>query len=292
MSRWRSKAAARVALAYAVLAGSWILITDRLSAEASPAGPARLTIEDAKGLTFVFVTAAGLYLLVAAQDGRQRRAQAELEEVFDETLAGWAAALDLRDRSTADHTKRVTQLTVDLARSVGIQGDELRAIRWGATLHDIGKMGVPDEILRKAGPLTDEEWAQMRRHPELALAFLVGVAHLSDAVDIPYCHHEKWDGSGYPRGLVGAEIPQSARLFAIVDVYDAVTSERPYRGPMTNAEALELIESGRGGHFEPAVVDAFLALAADWAPDQSLHARTGTPGPPEPRHATLDSATS
>ncbi len=173
---------------------------------------------------------------------------------------GWAAALDVRDHSTAAHTARVTDLTEQLARAFGIHGHELVRIRRGATLHDIGKMGVPDEILRKDGPLTDDEWVLMRQHPDLAVQFLSGVNYLNDALDIPWCHHEKWDGTGYPRGLVGTEIPLAARIFAVIDVYDAVTSDRPYRRAHPHADVMTLIHDGRGTHFDPEVVDAFERL--------------------------------
>ncbi len=154
----------------------------------------------------------------------------------------------------------MTTRTVELARRFGFEGRALDDVRRGATLHDIGKMGVPDEILGKQGPLTDDEWVQMRRHPELAVQMLQGIEYLRAALAIPRCHHEKWDGSGYPAGLVREQIPLEARLFAVVDVYDAITSVRPYRQPMPVQEARATIEAGSGSHFDPAVVDAFLAL--------------------------------
>ena len=267
MRRWWSPAAARIVAVYVAYSLAWILIGDRLAAAASPDGDGmRLTIEDAKGTLFVLITAAIVYALVALHDQRQRELRREQERAYDETLAGWAAALDLRDHSTAEHTSRVTELTVALARRAGLVGDDLVQVRRGATLHDIGKMGVPDEILLKPGALDDAEWVQMRRHPELAVQFLQEIAYLQPALDIPWCHHEKWDGSGYPRGLSGESIPLPARLFAVVDVYDAVTCDRPYRGPMPHDDAMDLVRAGSGSHFDPEAVRLFDQLMADRAP--------------------------
>jgi HD-GYP domain-containing protein (c-di-GMP phosphodiesterase class II) len=147
---------------------------------------------------------------------------------------------------------------------MGIGGEELLHIRRGALLHDIGKMGVPDHILLKAGPLTDEEWLIMRQHPALAHQLLAPIQYLGRALDIPYCHHEKWDGSGYPRGLKGEQIPFAARIFAVVDVWDALRSDRPYRQAWSVEQTTRHLQSLSGSHFDPAVVEAFLAL---FAPD-------------------------
>ena len=266
MRRWWSPAAARIVAVYVVFSLAWILVGDRLAQAASPASGVRLTIEDAKGTLFVLITGALVYVLVTLHDQRQRALRREQERAYDETLAGWAAALDLRDHSTAEHTSRVTELTVALARRAGLTGADLVQVRRGATLHDIGKMGVPDEILLKPGALDDAEWVQMRRHPELAVQFLQEIAYLQPALDIPWCHHEKWDGSGYPRGLSGESIPLPARLFAVVDVYDAVTCDRPYRGPMPHDDAMDLVRAGSGSHFDPEAVRLFDQLMADRAP--------------------------
>jgi len=153
----------------------------------------------------------------------------DLAKAYDDTLAGWGRALELRDEPTEGHTRRVTDLTLRLARSLGITDAELVDIRRGALLHDIGKMAIPDSILRKSGPLNAEETAVMNRHPEFAFKMLSGIAFVRSALDIPYCHHEHWDGTGYPRGLTGEAIPLAARIFAVVDVWDALTSDRPYR---------------------------------------------------------------
>jgi putative nucleotidyltransferase with HDIG domain len=180
---------------------------------------------------------------------------------YDTTIEGWSRVLDLRDKETEGHSRRVTELTLGLARAMGMSEDELVHVRRGALLHDIGKMGVPDAILLKPGPLDDEEWAIMCRHPVYAYQMLLPIAYLQEALDIPYCHHEKWDGSGYPRGLMGEQIPLAARIFAVVDVWDAMRSDRPYRTGWSAAETREHIRALAGTHFDPEVVRIFLELS-------------------------------
>ena len=186
-----------------------------------------------------------------------QRTNDELSQAYDSTIEGWSHALDLRDKETEGHTRRVTELTLELARVFGFSGAELIHIRRGALLHDIGKMGVPDKILLKEGPLDPDEWDIMRQHPVFAHEMLLPIDYLRRALDIPYCHHEKWDGTGYPRGLKGAEIPLVARIFAIVDVWDALTSDRPYREAWAPEKALAHIQEGTGRHFDPHVVEIF-----------------------------------
>lgn len=192
-------------------------------------------------------------------DERQQAAE-ELARAYDATLEGWSRALDLRDHETEGHSRRVTEMTERLAIALGVPNAELAHIRRGALLHDIGKMGIPDAILRKPGPLDAEEWALMRRHPGLAYELLAPISYLQPALAIPYCHHEKWDGSGYPRGLAGPAIPLAARIFAVVDVWDALSNDRPYRTAAPPAEVYHYIATQSGSHFDPAVVTAFLAL--------------------------------
>lgn len=158
-----------------------------------------------------------------------RHANVELMTAYDRTIEGWSRALDLRDKETEGHSRRVTDMTVKVAAAMGIGKEELAHIRWGALLHDIGKMGIPDRILLKQAPLTDKEWVIMRKHPGYAYELLWPIVNLRPAIDIPYCHHEKWDGTGYPRGLRGDQIPLAARIFAVVDVWDAMIFDRPYR---------------------------------------------------------------
>ncbi|MDR5682840.1 MAG: HD domain-containing phosphohydrolase [Armatimonadota bacterium] len=189
-----------------------------------------------------------------------QRSHQELALAYDSTLEGWSRALDLRDEQTEGHTLRVTNQVLELARAVGIPQAELVHVRRGALLHDIGKIGIPDSILRKPGPLTEAEWEVMRRHPVYAYELLSPIEFLRPALDIPYCHHEKWDGTGYPRGLRGEQIPLAARVFAVIDVYDALTSDRPYRAAWPEDKAVAYIREQAGKHFDPAVVEAFLRM--------------------------------
>jgi putative nucleotidyltransferase with HDIG domain len=189
-----------------------------------------------------------------------QRSNANLRIAYEATIEGWSRALDLRDEETEGHTQRVTEMTLQLAQWLNIPDSEITSIRRGALLHDIGKMGVPDRILFKTGPLTEAEWRIMRKHPEYAYELLTPIPFLREALDIPYCHHERWDGSGYPRGLIGEQIPLAARIFAVVDVYDALTSHRPYRNPWTPEHTRAYIQSLVGRHFDPQIVPAFLQL--------------------------------
>ena len=189
-----------------------------------------------------------------------QRANKELREAYDATLRGWAMALELRDKETEGHTQRVTALTEVLARKLGVDEDKIEHIKRGALLHDIGKMAIPDGILLKPGKLTLTERKFMELHPLFAKDMLDPIEFLHPAMDIPYCHHEKWDGSGYPRNLRSREIPFAARIFAVVDVWDALTSDRPYRGPMPPDEVRQIIREQSGKHFDPQVVDVFLAM--------------------------------
>jgi PAS domain S-box-containing protein len=189
-----------------------------------------------------------------------QNAYVELNQAYDQTIAGWVAALELRERETAMHSRQVVDMTVRLAHLMGIKADGLMHIWRGAYLHDIGKMAIPDAILLKPGPLTDEEWEVMRQHPSLAYQMLSGVSYLRPALDIPYGHHEKWDGTGYPRGLAGENIPFTARIFAVVDVWQALTSDRVYRKAWPEENAINYIRDHSGTHFDPSVVAGFMSL--------------------------------
>jgi PAS domain S-box-containing protein len=188
-----------------------------------------------------------------------QRSNNELSQAYDETIEGWSRALDLRDHETEGHTQRVMEMTVALAIEAGLGEAELLQVRWGSLLHDIGKMGIPDGILLKPGPLTDQEWGIMKKHPSFAYEMIAPIRYLHTALDIPYCHHERWDGTGYPRGLKGEQIPLAARIFAVVDVWDALTSDRPYRKAWPEEKVREHIQAGTGTHFDPQFVKAFLA---------------------------------
>ena len=187
-----------------------------------------------------------------------QRSNVDLTLAYDATIEGWSHALDLRDKETEGHSKRVTEMTVKIARLFGLTDADLVQVRWGALLHDIGKLGVPDGILLKPDPLTNEEWVAMKKHPAFAYEMLSPIRYLRLALDIPYCHHEKWDGTGYPRGLRGTQIPLTARIFAVVDVWDALKSDRPYRDGWTEEKVREHIRASSGTHFDPQVVDVFM----------------------------------
>lgn len=189
-----------------------------------------------------------------------QRSNLQLSLAYDATIEGWSHALDLRDKETEGHSLRVTEMAERLARSMGMKEEDVVQVRRGALLHDIGKMGVPDAILLKPGALTDEEWEIMRLHPTYGYKMLAPIAFLRPALDIPHYHHEKWNGTGYPDGLKGEEIPLAARIFAIVDVWDALRSDRPYRAGWPEEKALQHIQEQSGTHFDPQVVDAFMRL--------------------------------
>jgi len=188
------------------------------------------------------------------------RAHKDLQDAYEKTIRGWVHALDLRDKETEDHTRRVTEITDRLARLLGFSEEDIAHIRRGVLLHDIGKMGIPDEILQKPGPLTEDEWAIMRRHPEFAYQMLSGISYLEKAIDIPYSHHERWDGSGYPRGLKGEKIPLFARMFAIIDVWDALISDRPYRKKIPQDQVIGYIKQEAGRLFDPKIVEIFIPM--------------------------------
>jgi putative two-component system response regulator len=191
------------------------------------------------------------------------KAHEQLLSAYETTIEGWSHAMDLRDKETEGHTQRVTELTLKMAKAYGIKPSEIVHIRRGVLLHDIGKLGVPDSILHKPDKLTDEEWQVMRKHPQLAYEMLYSIDYLRPAIEIPFCHHEKWDGSGYPRGLKGEEIPLAARMFSVVDVWDALTSDRPYRSAWDKKQALGYIKDQSGKHFDPSMVELFCNVIRD-----------------------------
>jgi putative nucleotidyltransferase with HDIG domain len=203
--------------------------------------------------------------------GKLRAANEELEAAYQDTLEGWVQALDLRDSVTEGHTLRAAEITVRLARSLGVDEADLAHIRRGALLHDIGKMAIPDSILQKPGPLSEDEWQVMRQHPKTAHDWISRIDYLKPAAAIPYCHHEHWDGTGYVQGLSGEEIPYWARIFSVVDVWDAMCSDRPYRKAIPADETLAYIRHESGRLFDPQVVEGFLALGLEAGehPDQA-----------------------
>ncbi len=208
-----------------------------------------------------------------------QRSNQELAAAYDKTLEGWSRALDLRDKETEGHSRRVTEMAVRLAKEMGIGDEELVHIQRGALLHDIGKVGIPDGILLKSGPLTDEEWDIMRMHPVYAYDLLLPISFLGPALDIPYYHHEKWDGTGYPHGLKNEQIPLSARIFALADVWDALRSDRPYRSARPREMVYAYITEQAGKHFDPAVVETFLRMEGVSVSRPSAHAVHGPQTP-------------
>lgn len=191
------------------------------------------------------------------------KSKQDLLDTYDKTIEGWARALDLRDHETEGHSRRVTDMAVRLGKTLGLDQEDLRQLQRGALLHDIGKIAVPDSILLKKGKLTRKEMAQVRQHPEHAKLFMEQIEFLKPAMASPYSHHERWDGKGYPQGLKGEQIPFLARIFAVADVWDALTSERSYHKAMSFAKALDTIRSEAGTHFDPQVVDAFIKMLGD-----------------------------
>lgn len=259
---------------YAIVAGLWILLSDKLASILAENTGLLTQIQSYKGLAFVLVTALLLFLVLRREFLKRERAEqqieallvqmfqahTELQQAYDATVEGWGRALELRDQETQGHTLRVTQLTVTFARKLGIPEEEIGRMRQGALLHDIGKMAVSDSILRKPGPLSDDEREQMRMHPLYARDLLARIPFLKQSMEIPFCHHERWDGTGYPSHLSGAAIPLAARIFAIADVYDALKNRRAYGQDWTDEAIREHLQSMAGKHFDPELVQPFLEL--------------------------------
>jgi putative nucleotidyltransferase with HDIG domain len=189
-----------------------------------------------------------------------QRSNLQLTQAYHQVIEGWARALELKDKETEGHSRRVVRLTLAVAEKLGLRKEQLADLRQGALLHDIGKMGIPDRIIQKPGPLDDSEWELMKKHPLFAYEMLKPISHLEGAVEIPYSHHERWDGSGYPQGLQGEEIPLSARIFAVVDVWDALLSDRPYRKAWSEDKAVTYIKEQSGKQFDPRVVSALMEM--------------------------------
>ena len=187
-----------------------------------------------------------------------QRVNIELNLAYEATVEGFARALEIREGEPIGHTHQVTEITARLAKVVGVGDEALQHLRRGALLHDIGKLGIPESILHKSGSLTDEEWKIIRTHPQIAYDLLSPIVYLVPALDIPYCHHEKWDGSGYPQGLKGTQIPLAARIFAVVDVWDALISDRPFRKAWSDDQAGNYMREQAGSRFDPEIVEAFL----------------------------------
>jgi len=248
----------RIVLIYVVLGGLWIFLSD-LFIEARFAEPAaRATAQLVKGWGYVIVTGILLYFLIRHAVRRLESANQALVDTYDQTIRGLMAVLDLRHQESRNHTQRVTAMTVEFARLAGVSGENLVHLERGAVLHDVGKVGIPDSILIKPGPLTPAERELMSTHAQIGHDLLDSIDFLRPAIDIPYCHHERWDGKGYPRGLSGEQIPLPARLFAIVDVWDALSFERVYKEPWPQDEVLGYLEAQAGRQFDPTLVRVFV----------------------------------
>jgi putative nucleotidyltransferase with HDIG domain len=268
----------RIVLVYMVLSALWIYLSDWFVHTYQIVYHLPPILDTYKGLAFIFLSGILLFTLLYnelkhrekeyekhLQEKEQlleqlRQKNQALVEAYDKTIFGWSRVLELRSREVKDHSRRVTELSERLARYMGIQEPDISNIRRGALLHDIGKMAIPDQIIFKKDELDEEEKALMRRHPLFGFEMLSEIEYLRPAIDILLCHHEKWNGEGYPFGLAGEQIPLFARIFAVADVWDALVSERPYRSAQPLEIVVEYIRSESGQHFDPAIVDAFLRM--------------------------------
>jgi putative nucleotidyltransferase with HDIG domain len=260
---WEHRSRLYDAIPYTAMMGVPLLYGGNLLGvlDVSDVAPSRRTFNEADvRLLSLFAGQAASAIANAQLFEDLKKSNIEILSSYDTTIEGWSRAMDLRDHETEGHTLRVTELTLKLARQMDLNEPELTHIRRGSLLHDIGKMGIPDAILLKEGSLSEEEWVIMRKHPQFAYEMLSSINYLHDALDIPSNHHEKWDGTGYPRGLKKEEIPLAARIFAVVDVWDAIRSDRPYRKGWDTEKAINYIKSQSGTHFDPEIVEAFLSI--------------------------------
>jgi putative nucleotidyltransferase with HDIG domain len=246
-----------------LLAVAAVAVTALYGRAAVVPGQERIPIRLIAIVVILGATAAFMWVVTDDADrhlDRLERAQRELNRAYELTLEGWAKILEYRDEETEGHSRRVADLAVALARELGLDEETVLNVRRGALLHDIGKLGVPDHILLKPGPLDHYERAIMQQHPVIARELIANIEFLQPALSIPYSHHERWDGAGYPEGLAGTDIPMPARLFAIVDQWEALTSDRPYRRAWRPNEALAYLHTNSGKIFDPMVVDAFVRV--------------------------------
>lgn len=272
----------RTVLLYLVISILWIVGSDYFAQLLQDRFGLPPEIETYKGIAFVTFSSVLLFLLLMSELRRRemdfeehlqekellleqlRKKNEELIDAYDRTIFGWSRVLEMRNREVKDHSRRVTEMTLRLARKLEVPEEDMEQIRRGALLHDIGKMAIPDTIILKEGDLDDEERAMVRRHPLFGFEMVSEIEFLRPAVDILLCHHEKWDGTGYPFGLSGEQIPLYARIFAVVDVWDALCAEdRLYRSPDPPEVVADYLRSQSGEHFDPRVVDAFLELLAE-----------------------------
>ncbi|HET6554027.1 MAG TPA: HD-GYP domain-containing protein [Dyella sp.] len=253
----------RIVAVYVTVALLWIYASDRLVFSLGYDEHTQALLQSLKGAIFVLLTGGVLYWLIGRDMRRLDRLNHMLLSGNEQSLRALVSAMDVRHKETLDHSERVMRMTVALARRVGLDGEALRNVRFGALLHDIGKLALPDAILIKPGPLTDDEIAVMRTHPVLGRDLLMRTAFLRPAIDIPYAHHERWDGTGYPRGLQGEEIPLAARIFSVVDVWDALSFPRVYKPAWPEDEVLDYLRHAAGSQLDPGIVGLFLQYYGD-----------------------------
>jgi putative nucleotidyltransferase with HDIG domain len=253
-----SSAQFRIAFLYVLLASLWIWLSDRALA-LLVRDPARMIwAQSAKGWLFVLLTGLMLYWLIGRDLRRLAAINRQLVHGHEQALRVLVSAMDIRHKETRDHSDRVMRMAMGLARLTGMQDEALLSLKFGALLHDIGKLAIPDAILIKPGKLDEAEMAHMRRHPEIGRELMEQVDFLRRATDIPYAHHERWDGAGYPRGLRGEEIPLAARIFSIVDVWDALSFPRVYKPAWPEPEVLAYLRDAAGSQLDPQLVQLFL----------------------------------
>ena len=248
----------KIVLIYILVGAAWIFSSDKVAAYLFSDLHHLTLVQGFKGWLFVLVTATLLFFLIERAMEDAERQQQNVIDSYEQTVRGWVQVLDLRHRETRDHTCRVAAMTVALARKLGVTDDEeLKRIERSAILHDIGKIGIPDAVLIKPGQLDEEEMRLMRTHPQIAYDLLSKIDFLSNCIDIPYAHHERWDGQGYPRGLKGEDIPLAARIFSIIDVWDALMHPRAYKQGWPEEKVLDYLRNESGARFDPAAVTMF-----------------------------------
>jgi len=249
----------KIALLYFFFGALWIFFSD-LIVENVFHTPQELTfVQNIKGWLFIAVTGSALFVLIKKAMDEKSAINKKLIDSYEQTIYGWIKVMDLRNQETKDHTTRVAKMTVELSKYLGITDtEELKKIETSAILHDVGKIGIPDSILIKPGALTKEEFEVIKTHPQIAYDILHDIDYLKNCIDIPYCHHEKWNGEGYPRGISGKDIPVAARIFAVIDVWDALSHSRVYKDAWPEAEVLTYIEERSGIQFDPNIVKVFL----------------------------------
>lgn len=257
--RMALKPQVRTVLAYVIVASLWIWLSNLVLRRLVSDTETLSLWQSVKGTVFVVVTGVLLYVMIDRDYRRMKRSNLRLLQGNEQALRALVHAMDIRHKETRDHSDRVMRMTLALARLAGIRDEELRRIRFGALLHDIGKLALPDAILIKPGPLTEDEIAVMRTHPQVGHDLLQQVDFLRDAVDIPYNHHERWDGDGYPRGLRAEQIPLAARVFSVVDVWDALSFPRVYKPAWPEDEVIAYLRKIAGSQLDPSLVALFLA---------------------------------